>query len=328
MRRRQFIAGLGGAVASSTSWTRAARAQRRAMPVIGLLSGVSFESYADRVAAWRRGLKETGFVEGQNVAIEYRSADGQYDRVRALADDLVRRQVAVIVTIGGAMPLAVKAATSTIPIVFAVGGDALNQGLVARLNRPEANMTGVSFVSSPLGPKRLEILRTLVPQATVIAFLQNPTGGDDADAKDIVAAGQTLGRRVVVLDAKTEQEIDAAFATMVQQRIGALVVSNDAFLNGRRAQIADLAARHALPAMYAYREHVQAGGLISYGTNVLDMYRWAGIYTGRILKGEKPADLPVMQPTKFELIINLKTAKALGLDVPPLLLALADAVIE
>jgi putative ABC transport system substrate-binding protein len=328
MRRRDFTFGLGGAAASSLLWPLAARAQRRVMPVIGLLNGVSFESYAERVAAWRQGLKETGFVEGQNVAIEYRSADGQYDRVRALADDLVRRQVAVIVVIGAAPPLVVKAATSTIPIVFATGSDALNTGLVARLNRPEANMTGVSFVSNPLGPKRLEILRTLVPEATVIAFLQNPAGGDADDAKDIVAAGQTLGRRIVVLDARTEQEIDAAFATMVQQRIGALVVSNDAFLNSRRAQIAGLAARHKLPAIYAYREHVQAGGLISYGTDVLEMYRWAGVYTGRILRGEKPADLPVMQPTRFELIINLKTAKALGLDVPPLLLALANEVIE
>jgi putative ABC transport system substrate-binding protein len=328
MRRRDFTFGLGGAAAASLLWPFPARAQRRAMPVIGLLSGVSFESYADRVAAWRQGLKETGFVEGQNVAVEYRSADGQYDRVRALADDLVRRQVAVIVTIGAAPPLVVKAATSTIPIVFATGGDALNTGLVARLNRPEANMTGVSFISNPLGPKRLEILRTLAPEATVIAFLQNSAGGDADDAKDIVAAGQTLGRRIVLLDARTEQEIDAAFATMVQQRIGALVVSNDAFLNSRRAQIAGLAARHKLPAIYAYREHVQAGGLISYGTDVLEMYRWAGVYTGRILRGEKPADLPVMQPTRFELIINLKTAKALGLDVPPLLLALANEVIE
>jgi putative ABC transport system substrate-binding protein len=315
------------------------------MPVIGLLNGVSFESYAERVAAWRRGLRETGFVEGQNVAIEYRSADGQYDRVRALADDLVRRQVAAIVAIGAASPLVAKAATSTIPIVFATGSDALRDGLVARLNRPEANMTGVSFFSNPLGPKRLEILRTLVPEATVIAFLQGPVGPRcpvtvstpepegrarcvDFDAKDMVAAGQTLGRRIVLLDAKTEQEIDAAFATMVQQRIGALVVSNDAFLNGRRDQIAGLAARHKLPAIYAYREHVQAGGLISYGTDVPEMYRLAGVYTGRILKGDKPADLPVIQPTKFELIINLRTARLLGIEVPPTLLALADEVIE
>ncbi len=327
MQRREFMTLAGGAVV----WPLAARAQQPAMPVIGLLNGVSFNDFADQVAAFRQGLKDTGLVEGQNVTIEYRSADAQAERLPALAADLVRRQVAVIVAIGTPTPAqAAKAVTSTIPIVFAMGGDAIDYGLVTTLNRPEANVTGMSFATSQLAPKRLELLRELVPQVILIGYLVNSRLSPSTEpvTRDLVAAALTIGRKIVVLEASTEQEIDTAFATMVQLRVGALVVSPDAFFFSRRNKVVALAARHAVPAIYAFREYAAAGGLMSYGAVISDMYRQAGIYTGRILKGEKPADLPVQAPTRFELVIHLRTAKALGLEIPPKLLALADEVIE
>jgi putative tryptophan/tyrosine transport system substrate-binding protein len=329
MKRREFITLLGGSAVAACPLV--ARAQQPAMPVIGLLNGVSFNDFADQVAAFRQGLKDTGFVEGQNVTIEYRSADGRAERLPALAADLVRRQVAVIVAIGTPTPAqAAKAVTSTIPIVFAMGGDAIDYGLVTSLNRPEANVTGMSFATAQLASKRLELLRELVPQVTLIGYLVNSRLSPSTEpvTRDLVAAALTIGRKIVVLEASTEQEIDTAFATMVQLRVGALVVSPDAFLYSRRNKVVSLAARHAVPAIYAVREYAAAGGLMSYGAVISDMYRQAGIYTGRILKGEKPADLPVQEPTRFELVIHLRTAKALGLEIPPKLLALADEVIE
>jgi putative ABC transport system substrate-binding protein len=325
VKRREFITLLGGAVA----WPLAARAQQPAMPVIGLLNLVSFESYADRVAVFLQGLKEAGFVDGQNVTIDYRSADGHVERLPDLAADLVRRKVAVIVAIGGDLPgLAVKEATSTIPIVFATGGDPVLAGLVTSFNRPEANVTGVTFYSDKLAGKRLELLHELWPQARLVAFLTSFNTKTEYFSREVEAAGRALGVQTVVLHAESDQDIDSAFATIVQQGIAALVVSNDSFLNSRRDKIIALAAGDAVPAIYAYREHTMAGGLISYGTEVKEMYRPVGTYTGRILKGAKPSELPIMQPTKFQLIVNLKTAKALGLTVPPTLLARADEVIE
>jgi len=327
MKRRQFIAGLGSAAA----WPVVARGQQLPpLLVVGVLNFVSIEAYADRIARFRQGLKDTGLVEGQGLLLEYRSADGHEERLPVLAADLVRQKVAAIFALGGdAAALAAKAATSSIPIVFATGGDPIANGLVKSLSRPEANLTGVSFYSDQLAGKRLELLRDLLPRANPIAMLTtayNPTVKPALN--ELAAVSRAKGVEVVVLDIKSEQDIDAAFATIMKQRIGALVVQNDAFLNSRRDQIIALAARHALPAVYAYREHTLAGGLISYGTNVNEMYRPAGVYIGRILKGAKPADLPVLQPTKFELVINLKTAKALGLTIPETLLATADEVIQ
>jgi ABC-type uncharacterized transport system substrate-binding protein len=325
LRRRDFFTLLGGAAAA---WPLAARAQQGALPVIGLLNFVSFESYADRVAVFLQGLKEAGFVDGQNVTVEYRSADGHLERLSALAADLVRRKVAVIVAIGGySSAHAAKSATSTIPIVFAVGGDPVLEGLVTSFSRPEANVTGVSFYSDQLAGKRLELLRELLPQARSVAFLTS-SNTQDVTVSELEAAGHAIGARIVDLHVESDQDIEAAFATVIQQRIAGLVVSNDAFLNSRRDQIIALAARHGVPAIYAYREHTLAGGLISYGTAVNEMYRPVGIYTGRILKGAKPSELSIMQPTRFELIVNLKAAKALGLTVPPTMLTLADEVIE
>jgi putative ABC transport system substrate-binding protein len=326
IRRRDFITLLGGAAA----WPFAARAQQRAIPVIGVLNGASPETNASYKAAFLQGLKETGYVEDQNVAIENHFADFRNERLPALAAELVRHRVSVIFTFGGAAALiAAKAATATIPIVFATGGDPVGLGLVASLNRPGANITGVSFLVNALGAKRLELLRELVPTASAIGFMVDPTNPNTVpETKDMQDAADALGRRLMIVKASTEREVDAVFATLVQQRADALIVAAQVFFNSRQDQLLALTQRHALPAVYQNREFVAAGGLISYGTSVADSHRLAGVYVGRILKGEKPADLPVIQSTRFELAINLKTAKALGLTVPLALQASADEVIE
>jgi putative tryptophan/tyrosine transport system substrate-binding protein len=320
MRRREFIAGLGGAGA----WPLVARAQRPALPVVGFLNGGSADGYAPFVAAFRQGLKETGYVEGQNVAIEFRWADGQYDRVPTMAAELVRRQVAVIVANTPGV-LAVKAATTTVPIVFTTSSDPVQIGLVASLSRPGGNVTGVTQLNVEVASKRLELTHKLLPMATIIAVLVNSTNPNtEAIVRDLQAAARTLGLQLHVLHASTERDFDTVFATLVQLRAGALVIGTDAFFNSRNEQLAALALRHAIPAIYQEREFVAAGGLMSYGASVPDSYRLAGSYTGRILKGEKPSDLPVQQSTKLELVINLKTTKALGLTIPETLLATAD----
>jgi putative tryptophan/tyrosine transport system substrate-binding protein len=326
MRRREFIAGLGGAAA----WPLAAQAQQSSMPVIGFLSGASPKMIPDEMAGYRRGLGETGYVEGRNVAIEYRWADGQYDRLPAFAADLVRRQVTVITTgTPIASALAAKTATATIPIVFVTGADPVKFGLVASFSRPGGNATGVSFVSNELAPKQLELLRELVPSAEAIAFLVNPNNPNaEFDSRAAQAGAHLLNRSLQILNAGSVSEVDAAFATLVQQRIGALLLAADTFLTSRREQILTLARYHRIPMVSFDRESTIAGGLASYAANRADSYRQAGAYVGRILKGEKPADLPIVQPTKFELVINLQTAKVLGIDVPPTLLAIADEVIE
>jgi putative ABC transport system substrate-binding protein len=298
--------------------------------VIGFLRNTSLAEFAHLMAAFRQGLKEAGFIEGQNVAIEYRSAEDQADRLPVLVADLLHQQVALIV---GNTPsaLAAKAATTTVPIVFVTGNDPVISGLVASLNRPGGNVTGVSFLSSAVGTKRLELLRQLVPKAAAIAMLVDRRFGttdSERERRDVQAAAQAFGQELIVVDVSSDRDIETAFTTFVQRGAGALFVGISAFFNSRRKQVAALAARHALAAIYPWREAVQIGGLMSYGTSITEAYRQAGVYAGRILKGEKPGNLPVMQPTKFEFVINLTTAKALGLDVPDKLLALADEVIE
>jgi putative ABC transport system substrate-binding protein len=326
MRRRNFIALLGSA---AMAWPLAARAQQPAMPVIGFLNAGSPKPLANLVAAFRQGLSETGYVEGQNLVIEYRWAEGDYDRLPALAIDLVRRQVAVISVGSPQAALTAKAATTTIPIVFTSGGDPVELGLVSSLSRPGGNVTGVSFLVNELGAKRLELLREVVPTAVSMGFLANPTRASfEAETKGSHQAAQALGVQLIILNASSESELDGAFAKFVQYRVNALLVGTDSFFLNRRDQLVSLAARLAIPTMYNLREYVVAGGLMSYAPSLADVYRQAGIYTGKVLKGAKPADLPVTQPTKFELTINLKTAKALGLTVPLIMQMTADEVIE
>ena len=328
MKRRAFLTLLGGAAAA---WPLVTHAQQPAMPVIGFLSVTSAGEQPHLLAAFRQGLSEVGYVEGQNVLIEYRWAEGQYNRLPEPAGDLIRRHVSVIVT-SASIPaaLAAKAATKAIPIVFGVGDDPVKLGLVASLSRPDSNATGINFFNSELTAKRLGLLRELLPKAVRIGVLVNPSNVDTAEraVKDVKAAAPAIGLQIQVLNASTSDEIDAAFATLVRERADALLVAPDAFFNGRRVQIAISAARHLIPTIYSVRDYAQAGGLISYGTDVPDAVHQQGVYAGRILKGTKPADLPVVQSTKFELVINLRTAKTFGVEVPSSLLARADEVIE
>ena len=327
LKRREFIALLGGAAAT---WPLAARAQQRAMPVIGFMSTLSPENISGPVAGFHDGLKEVGYIEGQNVAIEYRWAQGHYDRLPELAADLVRRKVAVIVASGGdPSPQIAKAATQTIPIVFGMFGDPVREGLVDSLSRPGGNAAGVTIFGPAAVTKRLQLLHDLVPNASVIAFLMNPNNpNSNIEMGAAQMAATSLGRQIVVFNASTESELEAAFARIGQQRIGALLGASDPFLFNRRDQIVSLAARHGIPAIYYLRDFAHAGGLMAYGNSLADMYRLVGVYVGRILKGEKPTDLPVVQSTKFEFVINLETAKALGIEVPNSIQLLADEVIE
>jgi putative tryptophan/tyrosine transport system substrate-binding protein len=325
MRRREFIACFGGA---AVAWPLAARAQQAAMPVVGFVRSESLADATNLVTAFRQGLKEAGFVEGQNVTVEYRSGEGQRERLQSVVAELIRRPVTAIAGNSVAM-LAAKAATATIPVVFASGGDPVQQGLVASLNRPGGNVTGIVFLSGTLGTKRLELLRQIAPKATAIGMLANPnTTETETERTDVQAAAQAIGMQLIVADVSSDRDIEPALAALVQRGVGALLVGAGGFMTSHRERIVALATRQALPAMYGLREFVAAGGLMSYGTSITDAFRQVGVYTGRILKGEKPTDLPVMQSTKFELVLNLKTAKTLGLAIPPSLLALADEVIE
>jgi putative ABC transport system substrate-binding protein len=326
LNRRWVIGLVGGAVA----WPLAAHAQQPAMPVIGLLETTAPDTNADRLRAFRQGLKDTGYVEGENVAIEYRWADNQIDRLPVLAAELVHRRAAVIVASSPAPAFAAKAATTTVPIVFMVAGDPVKLGLVASLNRPGGNLTGINFFSFEVAAKRLELLRELVPRAGRVALLINPANAAIAEStlQDVEAAARTMGLQIQVLKADTIPEIDAAFATFAHERPDALFTSSSPFFSSRRVQLTQLATRHAVPATYGNRQFAEVGGLMSYGTSLPDTYRQVGVYTGRILQGAKPADLPVVQSTKFELVINASTARMLGLTVPDKLLAVADEVIE
>jgi putative ABC transport system substrate-binding protein len=326
VKRRELMLLVGGAM---TAWPFATRAQQKAMPVIGFLGSTSPGPYAPFVAAFRQGLAETGYVEGQNLAIEYRWAEGSYDRLPALATDLVGRKVDLIATSGSPSAPAAKGATSTIPIVFTALGDPVGAGLVASLARPGGNLTGSSIMAIELTAKRLELLYELVPQAGVIALLVNPNGlNAEPTIREAQKAARAKGVQLAILRTGTESEIDAAFASLVQLHAGGLIVGAEPFFTSRRDQLVALAARHAVPAIYELREFAASGGLISYGASITASYRLAGIYAGKILKGAKPADMPIEQPTKFELVINLKTANALGLTVPQSILARADEVIE
>jgi len=327
MRRREFIRLIGGAAAA---WPVAARAQQPVLPTIGYLSTRSPGEAKYVTDAFAQGLNEIGYVESRNLVIEFRWADLQYDRLPALASDVVRRQVAAIAAVGGIHSgLAAKAATSTIPIVFVSAGDPVTFGLVASLNRPGANVTGISMITVALAPKRLELLHELVPAPTVIAMLVNPTSPYvEPETKDVMAAARALGRQVRVLNASTGPEIDVAFTSLVQQGVRALLVSGDPFFDSQRDRLIVLTAHYSIPAIYQWREFAMIGGLMSYRTSILDAYRQCGIYVGKILSGAKPADLPVMQPTKFEFVINLRTSKALGIEIPAKLLTFADEVIE
>jgi putative ABC transport system substrate-binding protein len=327
VRRREFIKLLGSTVAA---WPNAARAQQPAMPVIGFLHSASASTFAEHIPAFYKGLSDAGYVDGQNVTLEYRWAEGHNETLPALAADMVRRRVAVIVTpISTPATLAAKAATSTIPIVFVIGADPVKLGLVASLNRPGGNATGVSYLTSALGAKRLELVHQMVPAAKSVAVLMNPGNPTSGPLmRDVQAGAQVLGLQIQVTTVTNGDDLESVFAHLAQQRPGALIMSADPRFTARAAQIAALAARHALPVIYTTREFAEAGGLMSWGTSLTEQYRLAGTYAGKILKGAKPADLPVLQPDKYELTINLKTAKALGLDVPAQLLALADEVIE
>ena len=327
MRRREFITLLGGAVAA---WPLAARAQQAAMPVVGMLSAEWPGQFTDRLRAFHEGLRETGYVDGRNLAIESRWAEGRDDRLPALTAELVRRQVSVIVTAGSTpAALAASAATTTIPIVFYIGANPVEAGLVTSLSRPGGNVTGVVTLNVEVAPKRLELLHDLVPTATIIGALVNPTTPyAEALTRDLRTAAHTLGVQLHVLHASSERDFDTVFTSLVQLRVGGLVIGTDALFNSRSEQLAALAIRHAMPAIYQFREFVSAGGLMIYGTTIVDTYRPLGVYTGRILKGEKPAELPVQQATKVELIINLKTAKALGITVPLPLSGRADELFE
>jgi putative ABC transport system substrate-binding protein len=327
MNRRDLMALIGGAA----TWPVVARAQQSAMPVIGWLDSGSPEALADRMAAFRTGLSVAGFVEGQNVLIEYRWAEGHYDRLPTLAADLVRRRVSVIAAVGGPpQALAAKATNTTIPIVFQVGADPVKLGLVASLNRPGGTVTGVTSLNLEVGPKRLELMHELLPTATSMALIVNPSNptNTEAEARVLQATARTVGLQLHMLNASTDRDLDMAFATLVEQRVGGLVIGPDTFLQSRTEQIAALATHHAVPTVTPYREFAVTGGLVSYGGDIAESWRQAGIYTGRVLKGEKPADLPVQQVTKVQLVINLKTAKAIGLTVPLSLLTRADEVIE